>query len=455
MFATAGLIALLAFVFVRPHDIVPGAARVPVIYVCFLAVGIGWALDVRLRLNRPRLSPVFVPALLYAAWSLATLALAARHALVGETMKTAVSVLLLLAFSQGIATFRSLRTAAVTLLAITGLFVAVSFHQARAPLGCVRPSPIVQGDLEPLGTPCATREDCRAEDGQADMDRCERVGLLGTTSIEERVRYRGILQDPNELAVALIATAPFAIALYESRRTFARLLLAVATIAAVGGCTILTKSRSGQLAFLAMIGAYFLRRYRWAGLVAGAAVAVPVLLFGGRQDQAASVSKMNRADYWQLALELAGGSPVWGAGKGQFTEHSIQTAHNSFMLVLAEQGAVGLLLWTSLVYMAFKTAALVYRAAAAPEARVARLWATALLSSLGAFMVSGFFLSLADHNVLWIYLGLAGALAAATARHAPGGLDVRFGLKDLAAVAAVDAAVVGGVFVYVRFLAWA
>ena len=44
---------------------------------------------------------------------------------------------------------------------------------------------------------------------------CEHPGFLGTHSIAGRVRYRGLLKDPNELAWAVGLGVPFAFALYE------------------------------------------------------------------------------------------------------------------------------------------------------------------------------------------------------------------------------------------------
>ena len=46
--------------------------------------------------------------------------------------------------------------------------------------------------------------------------------------------------------------------------------------------------------------------------------------------------------------------PAVGVGSGQFMEHHELTAHNSFLLTLAELGPLGFLLWTAAIYFAVK-----------------------------------------------------------------------------------------------------
>ena len=63
--------------------------------------------------------------------------------------------------------------------------------------------------------------------------------------------------------------------------------------------------------------------------------------------------------------------------------------------------------------------------------------------------MSALFLSLTYHYLLWILLGLVGALYAATKRHDVR-LQIKFGLLDLAAVAAIDVVYVLATHIYTR-----
>ena len=87
---------------------------------------------------------------------------------------------------------------------------------------------------------------------------CERIGLFGTTSVGRgRVRYRGVLQDPNELALAGGIGLPLAFALGGvPRRSLGRGMLVALTLALVLLCAVLTGSRSGQLVFVAVVNPF-------------------------------------------------------------------------------------------------------------------------------------------------------------------------------------------------------
>jgi O-antigen ligase len=302
--------------------------------------------------------------------------------------------------------------------------------------------------LVPLGTPCVDSDQCRAHFERHDV-LCEHVGLIGTTSIGGRIRYRGIMQDPNELAFVTSIAVALAFAFFELRRTLPRLLLAGTTLVVVGVCVVLTKSRSGQIAFMAVLGVYLLRRLRWAGVGLAVVMALPILLFGGRSTAEADESSSLRLGYWAAAIQMARDSPLVGIGMGQFAETQPETAHNSLMLALGETGVPGLFFWTALMYTAFKTTLSVLRKQTGADAHVARVWGCALLAALAGYTGSAMFLSLTDHYVVWVYLGLAGALYAATVTHDPS-FRVRFGLRDLAGVIAFDALFVLAAHVYTR-----
>src|SRR5262249_6992864 len=152
--------------------------------------------------------------------------------------------------------------------------------------------------------------------------RCEREGPLATASIGGRVRYRGSLADPNELSLFLAIALPFALALATrpapalatrpapGRDSTLPLLLthrlirrAVAVVRAIplglgllaaGYAVVLSRSRSGLLVYLAVLGVSFVRRVGAWGLVAGCVIAPPMLIFGGRSGAEADESSDER-----------------------------------------------------------------------------------------------------------------------------------------------------------------
>jgi len=75
--------------------------------------------------------------------------------------------------------------------------------------------------------------------------------------------------------------------------------------------------------------------------------------------------------------------------------------------------------------------------------------ATALTAAFAGLAVGMFFLSFSYHYVLWIYIGLSGALYSAVRRH-DASFVVRFGSLDAAIVAGTDISVVAVVGAYTR-----
>lgn len=226
------------------------------------------------------------------------------------------------------------------------------------------------------------------------------------------------------------------------------------TLVAVATCVYFTQSRGGQLVLAAVLSVYALWRWKWKAVTVMAAM-VPVVLVmllgggdGGRVDAHASTEE--RYEAWATGIALFRSSPIWGVGHEQFVEHHYLTAHNSYILALAEVGFVGLLLWGAILYLSIKiplTALRRYRNV--PEARVAVVWSLAILASFAGFAVGIFFLSFSWHLIFWIYIGLSGALYSAIRTHDPD-FRVSFGLGDLALVGGAGATLVAMLFTYLR-----
>jgi len=242
--------------------------------------------------------------------------------------------------AHGIQSFRALQLVAGTLLLMVLLVSFVGAHQAFAPMGCVvmdQSSPSETSSGKPDGRPCDTIRECYLGEVEPGAEyACEHIGLLGTTSVGGgRVRYRGVLQDPNELSLAGGVGLPLAFALGESRkRGFARHIVSALTLALVLICAVFTGSRGGQLVVLAVLGSYGLKRFGAKGLIMGGVLAAPLLLLGGRSGEEASSSTLERLDCWSSALSIWRSHPILGVGLGQFTEYNDLTAHNSYLLSL-------------------------------------------------------------------------------------------------------------------------
>jgi O-antigen ligase len=451
MFLIPALTTLLTYIYLRPQEVYEALRPVTITWMLGLTA-YAYVLDLRLGYTRPRGSQVQTALLALFCLAVVTIAIKSPDRF-GEKMTVLVTSLFCFLFvSQGAQRLRSLAATAAVLLIMTLTMTGIGIQQGLSQSVCYQIGTSTEdasGEIED-GRPCASSDACLEGGAPGAEYRCERPGLLKTHTIGGRVRFRGLLEDPNELGMAISMGAPLAFAFYERRRGKGRLALLLATFALGFVCLIMTKSRSGQLSMLVVLGVYFLRRFGRRGAVAAAIAAIPLLLLGGRSGAEAESSATERLECWDEALQMWRENPFLGVGQGEFGEHHYLTAHNSFLLALAELGPLGLFLFTAVLYAALKIVIRI-RAdlAARDEARDARIWATALLASLAGMVVSAFFLSVTYHTIFWLFLGLPVALYSAVRAHDPN-WRVHFGWKDAGLIAAFDAVMVVAIFFYLR-----
>jgi hypothetical protein len=434
MFAVPGIAALVVFILARPQEFLPLLQRVPFLHLFTALAVLGWVIDIRLR----RLQPIATPALPWACaflgWALVSTAITVPEQLLSTGVQMAILFALYATIAHGVQRFRTLQAVAAVVM-LTCLFIAaVCFHQGLSPTQCVGGQELANELAgKPDGRLCEISEQCYGPDAEPGLEyRCEHVGMFGTYSVEQRVRYRGELQDPNEVALCISAGALALLIAFMRRRPGP--LKTVALIGAgaiVVGTLVMTQSRGGQVAALLVIFVYLLKRFGWMALIPAAAVGIPFLLLGGRGGADADMSTMERYEAWATGLSLFKQSPIWGVGAGQFVEHHYLTAHNSFVLALAELGFVGMFLFVCVIYVSAKTLIVgVRQLGRIPGAHVAEVWGMALLAAFAGIVFQINTLSFTFHSVLWIVLGLIGAWTGAVRHHQPD-FSVRLTWRDL------------------------
>jgi O-antigen ligase len=231
----------------------------------------------------------------------------------------------------------------------------------------------------------------------------------GATGMTYRIQGLGILGDPNAFAQFLLAMLPLALVGAKNRGRLTQLfvLLPIASLLLLGiWCT---HSRGALLGLVLLVGILVKRRLgNLGGGLAAGMVAVAMLYFGYTGGRSGD----NRQDIWSDGLGMFKSSPVWGVGFHGFTQTSEQTAHNSFLLCAAELGFVGLFLWVGLLLVSLWQ---LRRVANAPDTEDSdpelRDWANAVLFSLSAFLIPGFFLSETYAPMLYMLLGMSAAIA--------------------------------------------
>jgi hypothetical protein len=453
MFAIPGILLLLVFIYARPQEFVDVLRALPLLYLFFCLALFGWVVDLRLRRTKPVFAPQDGAVAAFFVWAVITVALRRPDDVQKQAIDLAIPLVAYFVLAHGIQSFRAFSVVATTVLILVLYLAAVGVHQGLAPLGCHVLDP-QSADAAGVydGRRCDTRRDCEEGDVEPNAEYgCEKIGLFGTSSIAGgRVRYRGSLNDPNELAMVCAVGLPFAFALFSRRRGFARGLVLVGALVLIGTCIVFTQSRGGQLVYLSVMATYFVRRFGWKGLVAGGLFAVPILLLGGREGESAESSSAERIQCMYAAMTMFKTFPLRGVGLGQILDWHTQTAHNSYALAAAELGFPGMVAWSAVLYLSAKIPiAALRRYGNDADSRVARTWATALVAGLIGMCVGIFFLSFCYHHVFWIMMGLCGAFYAACRAHDPD-FEVRFGWRDFAWVVAGDTLLLAVIFVYTR-----
>jgi hypothetical protein len=436
VFAIPGICGLLVVLLTRPQEFILTLQRIPLLYLLCAMALLGLVLDWRLRRLQPRASPAFSWAMLFWLWVLLCDAHTPSSSFVARAIEIAILLVFFGVLSLAVQRFRTFQTLAGTLLATTAFLSFVCVHQSLQPKECLV---VGTGDGEGTssGFSCDVNEDCK-EIETLDESRCEHFGLFGTYSIEERARYRGQLNDPNELAMTICCLGlSFALAfMVRDRRLRWRLgggLVVLLIVVAV----LRTGSRGGLLVMIAIPGVYAIRRYGAKAAVGAGLAGLVLFSVGARSGGSAEESTLLRYEAWAEGYGMMRQSPIFGIGHRLFTENHGLTAHNSYVLAFSELGIPGYVLFLCVIYMSIKSVFVGLRHLdGKPGSEVAQTWGMAMLASLCgmAFQIST--LSFSYHSVLWVIIGMGSAWYSAVAHHDPE-FRVRMTVKDFAAVCAI------------------
>jgi O-antigen ligase len=453
--AIAGAWLLVFVLLVRPQEFVPSLQSVSLLNVCAGVAMLGIFVELALSKEAWPISPQLPWLGAFVAWCF--LVTVGRLGVVGvsaawEEVGLSAVILLVIAFAAG--SMPRWRAMAALLVALGVFLSCTCIHQSRQAPQCIAIDTTASegersGEGEADGRDCDNAWICEQQGKPRTAYACEKVGLFGTFTEGLRVRWRGTLGDPNELALALGAIMPLTLAFASGRaRHGAKIAVAIAIGLALT-CVVLTGSRGGQLVVLTVFGVYFVRRYGFKGALVGALLALPVLLLGGRAGEEAESSSAERIELLYAGMDMIRAYPLLGVGAGQFVDHAFNglTAHNSYVLAAAELGLPGSLLWLMLVYSSVKIPWVVAtRPWPGLDERV-RPFALALVVAFAGILVGVFFLSFCYKALLFVYFGLSGALYGAVRRTCPS-FDASISAKEVGSVALADLAVLALVLVY-------
>ncbi len=243
----------------------------------------------------------------------------------------------------------------------------------------------------------------------------------------QRITWIGIFNDPNDLALAFVIGVGFLLSFIFGNSRMMTKVVSLPLIAILLYGIYLTSSRGGFVALGATVTFYFLRRMKNKkfALMVGGVILLAIMIGGPVRLAGMSAeedSAYGRIDAWHEGFQMLKSSPLFGVGYGMFTEDYPRTAHNSYILVAAEEGLVGFIIWIALIYLCFKGLRLLTE-----KNESIRQYSAGLEAGLCGYLSASYFLSRSYVPVLYILLALASAFTYTLLEKK----DYRFGPKDM------------------------
>lgn len=242
-----------------------------------------------------------------------------------------------------------------------------------------------------------------------------------------RIRAFGFFNDPNDLALILVAMMPFLMTTVVSRfQNIGKRALSALALIPVLYAVYLTNSRGGWLSLGAMGVAFLYLNFSKKLAVVLAVIMFAALVARGPSRMATlsedfGASSRERLVAWGYGNYMLKSNPIFGVGKGRFTEFSDErhVAHNSFVHTYAELGLFGYFFWLGLVFSCMKDTYVLSRLESQDrDALEIRGLARATLAGLVGFMAASFFLSRQYVLALYLFFGIAAALRVLGNQHA-------------------------------------
>jgi len=218
-----------------------------------------------------------------------------------------------------------------------------------------------------------------------------------------RVMAFGFLNDPNDLALMLVAFLPFVMNPIHAPGVAApKRLLNIGFVLAICSCILYTNSRGGWLALGTMVIAYCLINFaskKTSVIMSAILIFAVVIVAPSRMGKVSTRegSARGRLVAWAYGNDMLKRWPVFGAGYRRYTEFSEAglVAHNSFVHCYAELGLFGYFFWLALIISSAWDSHQMgrFRGKDPPEhAAIANLARTSLSALIG-YMAAAFFLS--------------------------------------------------------------
>lgn len=258
----------------------------------------------------------------------------------------------------------------------------------------------------------------------------------------------GSTYDPNDLALIMVIALPLSIAEIMGNRSAKWKLFCVIGSVLCLVTIVATQSRGGLLGLISIAITFFVMKgmpfpkgkvllllgvlgvvFYW-NLSPDYKERMKTIFEERIQDMQAG---SGRVLIWKRAISIANDNPIMGVGpgcfmtaygdylaNGKFPETLSEenpwpgwrTAHNSYLLILAELGVPGLIIYLAIIFRSFRN--LNWIKTESHSQSELNLLATGIKVSFIAFMVCAFFLSQSYNQIIFVYLILSGEMVRIT-----------------------------------------
>lgn len=252
----------------------------------------------------------------------------------------------------------------------------------------------------------------------------------------------GMYSNPNDLAFAIVISAPLCLYFIFRNRSKIRKTMWVLAILVMIYAVFLTASRGGLISLGATVAIclweFAIRGRRRYLLVVVAVAGIAFWVYTGKgvrsrfdataqstnaEQESAYGSTQERWNLLIQSLKVTAQHPLFGVGPGNFEVLSghWRVTHNSYTQISSEGGVVAFVLYGMILWRGFANLAATKRLSR--RAEETRLLASALRASLIAFVVGSFFASEAYQFFPYFFVAYTTALYAIAARESADGRD--------------------------------
>lgn len=229
----------------------------------------------------------------------------------------------------------------------------------------------------------------------------------------QRMCSVGIFHDPNDFAMILITAMVVCLYRIADQGTGTARFAWLAPLVLFMVALTKTHSRGGFIALLTAVVILLLGRYGWRRALPLLIAVLPVVfvVFAGRQTKfsATSDTGQQRIQIWSDGLMLFRASPLFGIGQNRYVEEVGIVAHNSFVHAFTELGLFGGTLFLGAFYSAFVSLAQLGRCEMYIRDPTLRRLRPYLLASVSSYGVGVLSLTRTYTVTTYLILGIAAA----------------------------------------------